>query len=60
VVAAPEILVEVPSASIIRYDISMADIAAVISAAADTAPAGQIDAAGARIQDRSRHPQCRG
>jgi multidrug efflux pump subunit AcrB len=49
-VAAPEILVEVPSASLVRHDISMADIAAVISAAADTSPAGQIDAAGARIR----------
>jgi multidrug efflux pump subunit AcrB len=33
-VAAPEVVVEVPSASIIRHDISMAEIAAVISAAA--------------------------
>jgi hypothetical protein len=37
-VAAPEVVVEVPSASLIRYDVSMAEIAAVIAAAADTAP----------------------
>jgi len=49
-VAAPQIVVEVPSASLIRHDISMAEIAAVISAAADTSPAGQIDAAGARVR----------
>jgi multidrug efflux pump subunit AcrB len=49
-VAAPEVVVEVPSASLIRYDISMAEIAAVIAAAADTAPAGEIDAAGARVR----------
>jgi multidrug efflux pump subunit AcrB len=40
-VAAPEVVVEVPSASLIRYDVSMAEIAAVIAAAADTAPAGR-------------------
>jgi multidrug efflux pump subunit AcrB len=49
-VAAPEVVVEVPSASLIRYDVSMAEIAAVIAAAADTAPAGEIDAAGARVR----------
>src|SRR6056297_4155287 len=49
-VAAPQVVVEVPSASLIRHDISMAEIAAVISAAADTSPAGQIDAAGARVR----------
>jgi multidrug efflux pump subunit AcrB len=40
-VAAPEVVVEVPSASLIRHDVSMAEIAAVISAAADTAPQGR-------------------
>mgnify|MGYP000197478084 CR=1 FL=1 len=52
-VAAPETLVEVPSASLVRYDISMADIAAVIAAAASTSPAGDVDAANARIRTGS-------
>jgi multidrug efflux pump subunit AcrB len=49
-VAAPETMVEVPSANLVRYDISMAEIAAVIGAAASTAPAGDVDAANARIR----------
>jgi multidrug efflux pump subunit AcrB len=49
-VAAPEVLVEVPSVALIRHDVSMAEIAEVIAAAADTAPAGEVDAAGARIR----------
>ena len=49
-IAAPETLVEVPSANLIRYDISMAEIAQVIGDAADTAPAGDVDAANARIR----------
>ncbi|MFW5641427.1 MAG: efflux RND transporter permease subunit [Roseicyclus sp.] len=49
-VAAPQVLVEVPSVALIRHDVSMAEIAAVIAAAADTAPAGEVDAAGARVR----------
>jgi len=49
-VAAPEILVEVPTAALIRNDIAMSEIAAVISAAASTSPAGDVDAANARIR----------
>ena len=49
-IVAPETLVEVPSASLVRYDISMAEIAAVIADAAATAPAGDVDAANARIR----------
>ncbi len=52
-VAAPETLVEVPSANLIRYDISMSEIAAVINAAAATAPAGDVDAANARVRTGS-------
>ncbi|WP_224816197.1 efflux RND transporter permease subunit [Hasllibacter sp. MH4015] len=52
-VAAPETIVEVPSANLIRYDISMSEIAAVIGAAAVTAPAGDVDAANARIRTGS-------
>jgi len=49
-VAAPETLIEVPSASLVRYDVSMSEIAAVVAAAASTAPAGDVDAANARIR----------
>src|SRR6056297_2537158 len=49
-VAAPETLVEVPSASLVRYDLSMSEIADVVAAAASTAPAGDVDAANARIR----------
>ncbi|OAN76546.1 acriflavine resistance protein B [Jannaschia sp. EhC01] len=52
-IAAPETTVIVPSANLIRYDISMAQIAAVISDAAATAPAGDVDAANARIRTGS-------
>ncbi len=49
-VAAPETIVEVPTANLIRNDISMADIASAIAAGSDTAPAGEVDAANARIR----------
>jgi multidrug efflux pump subunit AcrB len=49
-VAAPQTVVEVPSASLIRYDVTMAEIAEVIAAAASTSPAGDVDAANARIR----------
>jgi multidrug efflux pump subunit AcrB len=49
-VAAPETMVEVPSANLIRYDITMAEIARVIGEAVATAPAGDVDAANARIR----------
>ncbi|MBY6202629.1 efflux RND transporter permease subunit [Maritalea mobilis] len=49
-VAAPETVVEVPSSSLIQYDISMSEIATVIAAAADTSPAGDVDSANARIR----------
>lgn len=52
-VAAPQVLVEVPTASLLRHDISMSEIAAVIAAAAATAPAGDVDAANARIRTGS-------
>lgn len=52
-VAAPETLVIVPSANLIRYDVSMAEIASVIADAADTAPAGDVDAANARVRTGS-------
>ncbi|RMA43705.1 efflux RND transporter permease subunit [Rhodophyticola porphyridii] len=49
-VAAPETVVEVPSASLIRHDISMAEIADAIAAEAETAPAGDVDSANARVR----------
>jgi multidrug efflux pump subunit AcrB len=49
-IAAPETVIEVPSANLIRYDITMAEIARVIGEAAATAPAGDVDAANARIR----------
>ena len=49
-IAAPQILVEVPQAMLIRHDISMSEIASVIANAADTAPAGDVDAANARVR----------
>jgi len=49
-VAAPEIVVEVPSASLIRHDVSMSQIAQAIAAEADTAPAGDVTGANARVR----------
>ncbi|QBY01712.1 efflux RND transporter permease subunit [Rhodophyticola sp. CCM32] len=49
-VAAPETIVEVPSAALIRHDISMSEIAEAIAAEADTAPAGDVDSANARVR----------
>ncbi|WP_438975424.1 efflux RND transporter permease subunit [Roseicyclus sp.] len=49
-VAAPQTVVEVAPAALIRHDISMSDIAGVIAAAATTAPAGDVDSANARIR----------
>jgi hypothetical protein len=59
-VAAPEVVVEVPSASLIRHDVSMAEIAAVISAAATPPPPGEIDAAGAACAPARRPAAPRG
>jgi len=52
-VAAPQTVVEVPSSSLIRHDVSMSEIAEVIAAAASTSPAGDVDAANARIRTGS-------
>lgn len=48
--ADPEILVEVPSASLIRHDITLAEIASRISEAAQTSPAGDIGAGSSRVR----------
>ncbi len=52
-VAAPETIVEVPSAALIQHDITMAAIAEAIAAEAETAPAGEVDSANARIRTGS-------
>ncbi len=41
-IAAPEILVEVPSLALVQHDLSLAAIAAAIAAETDAAPAGEI------------------
>ena len=48
--AAPETLVEVPSANLVRYDVSMAEIAAVIGTEAKTDPAGDVSGGAARVR----------
>ncbi|MBK5934513.1 multidrug efflux pump subunit AcrB [Rhodovulum imhoffii] len=49
-IAAPETIVETPSSELIRHDVTMAGIAAVIGAAVDTAPAGDVSGANARVR----------
>jgi len=49
-VAAPQTLVEVPSAKLIAYDVSMADIAAAIAEEVDADPAGDVTGANARVR----------
>ncbi|AXI45303.1 acriflavine resistance protein B [Sulfitobacter sp. SK012] len=49
-VAAPQTIVEVPSAKLIGYDISMAQIAAVIAEEVDADPAGDVAGANARVR----------
>jgi len=48
--AAPQTLVEVPSASLIRHDISMAGIAEAIAAEAAADPAGDVSGGAARVR----------
>ncbi|CTQ49772.1 efflux RND transporter permease subunit [Jannaschia donghaensis] len=49
-VAAPEVVVEVPTANLIQYDLSMADIAEAIAAEAQADPAGDVTGANARVR----------
>lgn len=48
--AAPQTLVEVPSASLITHDISMSDIASAIAAEVNADPAGDVNGANARVR----------
>ncbi|WP_432816687.1 efflux RND transporter permease subunit [Sulfitobacter sp. JB4-11] len=58
-VAAPQTLVEVPSTQLIAYDITMAEIAAVIAEEVDADPAGDVSGANARVRTgvAKRSPQ---
>ena len=49
-VSAPEIVVEVPSATLIRNDLTMAEIAEAIRGEADASPAGDVSGANARVR----------
>lgn len=49
-VAAPQTIVEVPTAKLIANDISMAEIAAAIAAEVTAAPAGDVTGANARVR----------
>ncbi|KAJ56127.1 acriflavine resistance protein B [Actibacterium mucosum KCTC 23349] len=49
-IAAPEIVVEVPSVALIQHDLTLAEIAAAIRAEADTAPAGEVSGGTARVR----------
>ncbi len=53
--AAPQVVVEVPSTQLIRHDIQLADIADAIAAQAASAPAGQVGDGSARV--RTGEPQ---
>ncbi|MFD2740228.1 efflux RND transporter permease subunit [Sulfitobacter aestuarii] len=49
-VAAPQMLVEVPSLELIAHDISMAEIAKAIAAEVDADPAGDVSGANTRVR----------
>ena len=49
-VAAPQTLIEVPSAKLVEHDVTMAEIAAAIAREVDADPAGDVDAANARVR----------
>ncbi len=49
-IAAPEIIVEVGAADLLRHDITMAEIAAIIAAEAEADPAGDVDSANTRVR----------
>ncbi|MEX0311198.1 MAG: efflux RND transporter permease subunit [Tateyamaria sp.] len=53
-VAAPQVLVEVPSLSLIANEVTMSDIAAAIAAEVDTDPAGDVTGANARVRTGSQ------
>ena len=58
-VATPQTLVEVPSAKLIAFDVTMAQIAAAIAQEVDADPAGDVEGANARVRTGTakRSPQ---
>lgn len=48
--ADPEIMIEVPSVNLIRHDVTMAEIAAAVAAATNTAPAGEVGGGASRVR----------
>jgi multidrug efflux pump subunit AcrB len=58
-VAAPQTVVEVPSARLIEHDITMAEIATSIAAEVDTDPAGDVESANTRVRtgNEKRSPE---
>ena len=49
-IAAPRVVVEVPTLSLMRHRVTMAEIAAAIAAEVDAAPAGDVGGANARVR----------
>ena len=49
-VAAPQTVVEVRTLDLMRHDVTMADLAQVIGAAADSSPAGDVSGSNARVR----------
>lgn len=49
-VAAPGIVIEVPTVSLIRFDVTMAEIATAIAGEVDADPAGSVTGANARVR----------
>ncbi|MCB2137531.1 MAG: efflux RND transporter permease subunit [Rhodobacteraceae bacterium] len=49
-IAAPEVIVEVPTAALMRHDVTLSDIARSITAEADADPAGEVADGSARLR----------
>ncbi|ANT61649.1 acriflavine resistance protein B [Salipiger sp. CCB-MM3] len=49
-VAAPQIIVEVPTANLLGYDVTMQEISEAVAAEVDAAPAGDVTGANARVR----------
>lgn len=49
-IAAPQTVIEVPTTSLLRHDVTMADIAAAIAGEVNAAPAGDVTGANARVR----------
>jgi multidrug efflux pump subunit AcrB len=49
-VAAPEVVVEIPTTALLRYGVTLREVSEVIGASAQGNPAGDVDGAGARVR----------